>query len=104
MPHVNYSGVGTSIRKVDGELVLQKGLAEIKGIGEKAAQFILDERKKHGIFRDYDEFYDRCVGRVVNKKVLNILFEQGAIEFNKKQYIKRVTAYNTALYSRAQRR
>ena len=104
LPHVNYSGVGTSIRKVDGELVLQKGLAEIKGIGEKAAQFILDERKKHGIFRDYDEFYDRCAGRVVNKKVLNILFEQGAIEFNKKQYIKRVTAYNTALYSRAQRR
>ena len=104
LPHVNYSGVGTSIRKVDGALVLQKGLAEIKGIGEKAAQFILDERKKHGIFRDYDEFYDRCAGRVVNKKVLNILFEQGAIEFNKKQYIKRVTAYNTALYSRAQRR
>lgn len=104
LPHVNYSGVGTSIRKVDGELVLQKGLAEIKGIGEKAAQFIMDERKKRGIFRDYDEFYDRCAGRVVNKKVLNILFEQGAIEFNKKQYIKRVTAYNTALYSRAQRR
>lgn len=103
LPHVNYSKVGTSIRKVDGESVLQKGLAEIKGIGEKAAQFIVDERKKNGIFRDYDDFYDRCVGRVVNKKVLNILFEQGAIEFNKKQYIKRVTAYNSALYSRAQR-
>lgn len=103
LPHVNYSKVGTSIRKVDGELILQKGLAEIKGIGEKAAQYIVDERNKNGIFRDYDEFYDRCVGRVVNKKVLNILFEQGAIEFSKKQYIKRVTAYNSALYSRAQR-
>ena len=103
LPHVNYSKVGTSIRKVDGELVLQKGLAEIKGIGEKAAQFIVDERKRNGIFRDYDDFYDRCAGRVINKKVLNILFEQGAIEFSKKQYIKRVTAYNTALYSRAQR-
>lgn len=103
LPHVNYSKVGTSIRKVDDELVLQKGLAEIKGIGEKAAQFIVDERKRNGIFRDYDDFYDRCAGRVINKKVLNILFEQGAIEFSKKQYIKRVTAYNTALYSRAQR-
>lgn len=103
LPHVNYSKVGTSIRKVDGEPILQKGLAEIKGIGEKAAQYIVDERNKNGIFRNYDEFYDRCVGRVVNKKVLNILFEQGAIEFEKKQYIKRVTAYNTALYSRAQR-
>ena len=104
LPHVNYSKVGTSIRKVDGELVLQKGLAEIKGIGEKAAQFIVDERKRNGIFRDYDDFYDRCAGRVINKKVLNILFEQGAIEFSKKQYIKRVTAYNAALYSRAQKR
>lgn len=103
LPHVNYSKVGTSIRRVDGELVLQKGLAEIKGIGERAAQFIIDERKRNGIFRDYDDFYDRCAGRVINKKVLNILFEQGAIEFSKKQYVKRVTAYNTALYSRAQR-
>lgn len=103
LPHVNYSNVWTSIRKIDGEMVLQKGLAELKGIGEKAAQYIVDERKKNGIFRNYDEFYDRCAGRVVNKRVLNILFEQGTIEFNKKQYIKRVTAYNTALYSRAQR-
>lgn len=104
LPHVNYSKVGTSIRKVDGELVLQKGLAEIKGIGEKAAEYIVEERRRGGIFRDYDDFYDRCAGRVINKRVLNILFEQGAIEFKKKQYIKRVTAYNTALYSRAQRR
>lgn len=104
LPHVNYSHVWTSIRKIDGEMVLQKGLAELKGIGEKAAQYIVDERKKNGIFRNYDEFYDRCAGRVVNKRVLNILFEQGTIEFNKKQYIKRVTAYNTALYSRAQRK
>ena len=103
LPHVNYSHVWTSIRKIDGEMVLQKGLAELKGIGEKAAQYIVDERKKNGIFRNYDEFYDRCAGRIVNKRVLNILFEQGTIEFNKKQYIKRVTAYNTALYSRAQR-
>lgn len=104
LPHVNYSHVWTSIRKIDGEMVLQKGLAELKGIGEKAAQYIVEERKKNGIFRNYDEFYDRCAGRVVNKRVLNILFEQGTIEFNKKQYIKRVTAYNTALYSRAQRK
>lgn len=104
LPHVNYSHVWTSIRKIDGEMVLQKGLAELKGIGEKAAQYIVEERKKNGIFRNYDEFYDRCAGRVVNKRVLNILFEQGTIEFNKKQYIKRVTAYNTALYSRARRK
>lgn len=101
LPHVNYSGVTTKLRKVEGETVIQHSLSGIKGIGEKAAEYIVDERKKNGIFTSYDNFYDRCVGRVVNKKVLNILLEQGAIEFNKKVYIRRVTAYNTALYSRA---
>lgn len=101
LPHVNYSKVSTSIRKVDDELALQKGITELKGIGEKAAQAIYEERKANGIFTSYDDFYDRCVGRVVNKKVLNILLEQGALEFNKKRYIKKVTTYNASLYSRA---
>lgn len=103
LPHVNYSKPSTSIRKVDGELVLQQGLTAIKGIGEKAAQFIVDERHRNGVFVSYDDFYDRCVGRTVNKKVLNLLLEHGALEFKKKTYVKRVTAYNSALYSRANR-
>lgn len=103
LPHVNYSKPSTSIRKVDGEPILQQGLSDIKGIGDKAAQFIYEERRKNGVFVSFDDFYDRCVGRTVNKKVLNILIEQGALEFNKKTYIKRTTAYNVALYSRAHR-
>ena len=103
LPHVNYSKPASSIRKVDGEMVLQQGLSDLKGIGDKAAQFIYEERRKNGVFTSYDDFYDRCVGRVVNKKVLAILQEQGALEFNKKTYIKRTTAYNVALYSRAHR-
>lgn len=103
LPHVNYSKPATSLRKVDGEAVLQQGFTDLKGIGDKAAQFIYEERRKNGVFVSYDDFYDRCVGRVVNKKVLNILAEQGALEFNKKTYIRRVTSYNTSLYSRAHR-
>lgn len=103
LPHVNYSKPSTSIRKVEGEEVLQQGLTEIKGIGEKAAQYIYDERKKNGVFISFDDFYDRCVGRVVNKKVLNLLVENGALEFSKKAYIKRTTGYNAALYARANR-
>lgn len=101
LPHVNYSQIRTSIRKVEGEQVLQQGLSDLKDVGEKAAELIYEERKKNGIFRSYDDFYDRCAGRVVNKKVLRVLEEQGAIEFKKKTYIKRVTLYNSSLYSRA---
>lgn len=103
LPHVNYSKINTSLRKIDGEYVLQQGLSDIKGIGEKAAEYIYNERKENGIFTSFDDFYDRCVGRVVNKRTLNILLEQGAIEFNKKTYIGRVKSYNIALYSRASR-
>ena len=62
---------------------------------------ILEERKNNGIFRSYDDFYDRCKGRVVNSRVVKILEECGALEFNKNTYLKRVTKYNSALYSRS---
>lgn len=101
LPHVNYSKPCTSIRKVEGEMALQKGLSDIKGVGEKAAQSICEERKANGIFTSYDDFYDRCKSRTVTSRVINILAEQGALEFNKKQYIKKVTTYNSSLLSRA---
>ena len=72
LPHVNYTAK-TSMRKVDGENVIQQGIGIIKGVGEKAAQFIEAERKK-GVFHDFDDFYDRCVikGSPVNKRVLDV--------------------------------
>lgn len=101
LPHVNYSSEKAKLRKVEGEDCLQQGLSEIKGVGEKAASYILDERKKHGIFTSFDNFYDRCKSRTVTSRVIELLKEAGALEFNKKIYIKRVTKYNSALYSRA---
>lgn len=101
LPHVNYSKPQTSIRKIEGEMVLQKGLTDIKGIGEKAASYILEERKKNGVFVSYDDFYDRCKSRTVTSRVIEILFAQGALDFNKKRYIQKVIHYNSALYSRA---
>ena len=100
LPHINYSGVKTRIRKVEGEPCLQQGLSEIKGVGEKAAAEIVANRKEFGIFRNWDDFYDRCKSRVVNLKVLKLISECGAGSFNKKEYISRVTKYNTTLLSR----
>lgn len=100
LPHVNYSAQD-SLRKVEGSMVIQEGLGSIKGVGEKAAKEIEDERKANGIFLNYDDFVDRCKGRVVHKGVIDKLKEAGALEFSKKIYVKRVTKYNSALYSRA---
>lgn len=100
LPHVNYSADYT-LRKVDGEMVIQQGMSAIKGVGEKAAAAIEAERKAHGVFTSYDNFYDRCKSRVVTSRVVSILKEQGALEFNKKAYINRVVKYNSSLYARA---
>lgn len=102
LPHVNYSA-NFSLRKIDGEKVIQMGLTSIKGVGEKAALFIENERKSKGVFISYDNFYDRCVvkGSPVNKGVIAKLLNEGALEFNKKTYIKRVTMFNSTLYSQA---
>lgn len=99
LPHVNYTAE-TSMRMMDGENVIQQGLSIIKGIGEKAAEAIEHERKEHGVFRDYDDFYDRCKGRTVTTRVINILKEQGALEFNKRRYLSRVVKYNSSLLGR----
>lgn len=98
LPHVNYTAK-TSIRKMDGENVIQQGLSIIKGIGEKAAEAIEEERKK-GVFKDYDDFYDRCKGRAVTSRVIEILKEQGALEFKKQKYLSRVVKYNSTLMAR----
>lgn len=100
LPHVNYSKVNTSLRKIEGEPVLQKGLSDLKGIGDKAAQYIYEERKANGIFTSYDNFYDRCKSRTVTSRVIETLYDQGALEFNKERYIHKVTNYNSSLYSR----
>ena len=101
LPHINYSGIKTRIRKVEGEMCLQQGLADIKGVGEKAAVEILTERKKNGIFTSFDDFYDRCKSRVVNERVIKIIRENGNAEFKKQVYINRVTKYNSALLARS---
>ena len=99
LPHVNYSKSKTSIRNVEHDKCLQQGLSDIKDVGEKAAAVIVEERKK-GVFTSFDNFYDRCKCRVVTSRVIDKLKEAGALEFNKKIYLKRVTNYNSALYSR----
>lgn len=101
LPHVNYSTSRARIRKIDGESALQQGLSEIKNVGEKAADFIYSERKENGIFKSFDNFYDRCKSRIVTSRVIEKLQESGALEFNKNTYIKRVIKYNSALYMRA---
>lgn len=103
LPHVNYSA-DYSLRKFEGEKVIQQGLSSIKGVGEKAAKAIEEERKKNGPFLSKEDFVERCKGRSVHSGVISTLEEQGALEFNKKIYLRRVVKYNSTLLAQLERR
>ncbi len=71
------------------------GLAGIKGVGEQAAQKILDEREAHGPFKDFADFTARVDPRALNKRVLEHLVKTGAFDFSgaaRKQLFDRIDA------------
>ncbi len=57
------------------------GLAGIKGVGEAAAQKIIDERRANGPFKDFRDFVNRVDSRAVNRRVLECLVKAGAFDF-----------------------
>jgi DNA polymerase-3 subunit alpha len=67
-------------RGAQGEI--RFGLAGVKGVGELAAQKIIEEREKNGPFADFDDFAKRVDGRAINKRVLEHLVKTGAFDFS----------------------
>ena len=57
------------------------GLGAIKGVGEAAAQKIIEEREKNGPYRDFLDLTARVDGRAINKRVLEHLVKTGAFDF-----------------------
>jgi DNA polymerase-3 subunit alpha len=58
------------------------GMAGIKGVGEQAAEKIIEERDKNGPFKDFEEMVARVDGRAINKRVLEHLVKTGAFDFS----------------------
>jgi DNA polymerase-3 subunit alpha len=57
------------------------GLAGIKGVGEQAAQKIIEERERNGPFADFEAFVRRVDARALNKRVLEHLVKTGAFDY-----------------------
>src|SRR6056297_68301 len=75
---------------VNDEGNIRFGLSAIKGVGESAAEKIIDERTKNGNYRDIYEFIDRVELHSVNKKSIESLAMAGAFDnlgnINRSQY------------------
>ena len=102
LPHVNYTA-DYSLRKFDGEMVIQQGTKIVKNVGEKAAQVIEDERRANGYYTSLDNFLERVPKRSVNARVVESLLKDGALEFNKRTYLNRTVKFNSVLYMKSLR-
>ncbi|MDX2186877.1 MAG: DNA polymerase III subunit alpha [Opitutaceae bacterium] len=68
--------------KTSGIGKIRFGLAAVKGVGEQAAQRVIEERDRNGPYKDFDDLVRRVDGRAINKRVLEHLTKTGAFDFS----------------------
>lgn len=56
------------------------GFAGIRGVGEGAAELIMEERKAGGPFKHLNDFVDRVDGATANRRVVEALIKSGAFD------------------------
>jgi DNA polymerase-3 subunit alpha len=76
-PDVNESKKGFS---VNSEGIIRFGLGAIKGVGDAAVDEIVENRKKHGKFKDVFDMVKRLSSRTVSRKTLESLIMAGAFD------------------------
>ena len=63
----------------DGNFI-RFGLSAIKGVGDKAYEAIMEDRRKNGPYKSFEDFLLRVYGGPVNKTVLESLVKSGAFD------------------------
>ena len=76
-PDINESLNGFAVNK---KAEIRFGFSGLKGVGEAAIENIVEERTKHGAFKDVYDFVKRVNLRSVNKKSMESLIYGGAFD------------------------
>ncbi|EQA35327.1 DNA polymerase III, alpha subunit [Leptospira inadai serovar Lyme str. 10] len=76
-PDLNESDVSFSV--IDEETI-RFGISAMKGVGEGAAENIIQARKKTGGFKDIKDFILEVDTRILNKKIMEALVQGGAMD------------------------
>ncbi|MDF3079199.1 MAG: polymerase subunit alpha [Sphingobacteriaceae bacterium] len=85
-PDINESDLSFTVNK-KGEV--RFGMSGIKGVGEKAIESIIEERRENGPYTSIYDFARRTNSRAVSKKVYENLVHAGAFDqfgFNRSQF------------------
>ncbi len=90
LPDINKSGVAFIVEQTEpycetdndprANRAVRYALGAIKGVGEKAMEAIVEERKTGGEFKDVFDFADRIDPRLVNKRQIERLATAGAFD------------------------
>jgi DNA polymerase-3 subunit alpha len=79
-PDVNESGANFTPVIEKGEGSIRFGMASIKGVGEGAAQVIIDEREANGAYESFTDFIVRNEEKAVNRRVIEALIKTGGFD------------------------
>ncbi|HXK34596.1 MAG TPA: DNA polymerase III subunit alpha, partial [Dehalococcoidia bacterium] len=80
-PDVNASAVSFSLEeRAGGEPAIRFGLANVKNVGEGAAEGIVSARDEGGPFTDIEDFIKRADLKALNKRALESLSKAGALD------------------------
>ena len=77
---INFSDVGFTVEKHEGELIIRSGLATIKNIGLDLAKFIVKDRLKNGLYDSIINFFTRMDDKVINKRQVEFLAMAGVFD------------------------
>ena len=75
-PDVNTAEVGFSVSNG----AIRYGLSAVKGVGRTAALQIINERKLHGPFRDFEDFVMRVTDRGINRRAIEYFVQAGGTD------------------------
>jgi len=69
----------TVVKNTTGDKI-RFGLVTIKNLGQEIANFIVEERKQNGLYKDFADFLTRVKHKNMNKKSLEALAKAGAFD------------------------
>ena len=80
-PCVNHSEAEYAVEPTaDGTLAVRYALGGLKGVGEKAMEQLVEERRANGPFKSLEDFADRIDPRLLNRRQLESLAGAGGFD------------------------
>ena len=79
-PSINASEAEFAVEETDGGLAVRYALGALKGVGEKAMEQLVDERRASGAFKSLNDFAERVDPRLLNRRQIESLAGGGAFD------------------------